>query len=61
MYDVYVELGYLREMLKCKDQYIQHLELVNKQQQDFIDEILKKNDEYVMEIMKRDLEEINGK
>lgn len=61
MYDVYVELGYLREMLKCKDQLVEHLEATIENQQKFIDDILKKNDELVMEIMKRDLEEINEK
>lgn len=61
MYDTYVELEYLREIVKCKDLMIKHLEKQNEELKEFNEKLLKDYDALVMDTMKKDLEKINGK
>jgi hypothetical protein len=61
MYDTFVELGYLREIVKCKDLMIKHLEKQNEELKEFNEKLLKDYDALVMDTMKKDLEKINGK
>lgn len=59
MYDTYVELGYLREIVKCKDLMIKHLEKQCEDLKEFNEKLLKDYDALVMETMRKDLEAIN--